>query len=80
MEVELRIRAAARRLDRAELGYGLFARNSNSALRCFLKVSGLPTEKIDAFRGQPLARLRLPGIARSLWKAGQPDGIPECSE
>lgn len=78
--VERRIRAAAKRLDRAELGYGLFSRNSNSAVRCFLKVSGLPGEKVDGLRHQPLTRLRLPGVAQPLWKADQPNGIPECSD
>lgn len=78
--VERRIRAAAKRLDEAELGYGLFSRNSNSALRCFLKVSGLPSEKVDAIRHRPLARLRLPGIAQPLWKVGRRGAIPECSE
>lgn len=79
IDVERRLRAAARRLDRAELGYSLFSRNSNSALRCFLRVSGLPAAKVESLRRWPLARLRLPGIGQSLWKADQQPGIPACS-
>ncbi|MDZ4373297.1 MAG: hypothetical protein U1C74_17995 [Phenylobacterium sp.] len=74
-----RIRTAARRLDRAELGYGLFSRNSNSALRCFLRVAGLSPRTVDAVRARPVAQLRLPGIGQDLWKSDERNGIPECS-
>lgn len=78
--VEQRLRTAAATLNRAELGYGLLSRNSNSVLSCFLRISGLPQARLEAVRRPFLTRLRLPGVRQPLWRSGRPGAIEACAE
>lgn len=73
-----RLDGAVRRLSAAELPYLLFRRNSNSALGCFLRVSGVGREALDRLGSDPMVRLRLPGIAQDLWRRPQRGAPPEC--
>jgi len=78
--VEQRLRTAAATLNGAELGYGLLSRNSNSALSCFLTISGLPQARLEAVRRPFLTRLRLPGVRQPLWRSEGPEALAACAE
>ena len=72
------LEVAVRRLDRSQLPYRLFGRNSNTALGCFLRISGLPPERLEPFWRDHLLRLRLPGIAQHLWSTRDRLAVAEC--
>jgi hypothetical protein len=77
--VAAQLRSAARHVDQAQLKYALLSRNSNSALSCFLRTAGLPEHRIARLRRSAIVRLRLPGIARPVWKAQNSNGIEACT-
>ena len=47
--------------------YELFGQNSNTVLGCMLRASDLHRDSFQAFRSDPLLRLRLIGIGSPLW-------------
>lgn len=61
---EGRLRAFSRRLDNQTMTYRLLRRNSNSALACYLRETGLAAQVSRQVESRLLLRLRLPGIAR----------------
>lgn len=74
------LKAAVARVRSASIPYRLLRRNSNSALACFLFASGLPQQRFEHLRWDPLFRLRLPAVAQPLWREPREGALPECMQ
>jgi hypothetical protein len=77
--IKARLTSFSRELDAKGLPYRLLRRNSNSALACYLEITGISPELYGRLPGGPLMRMRLPGLSGEHHRACDPSSPPRRS-